>query len=156
MKAAVLTGLGEDLIIRDDVEVFGLGPKDVHVKIASSGVCHSDLSVQNGTIPQPPPVVLGHERLVLLQFDAGQQAPRAQLFVFPGKFAPMSQALAQICCGAKRRINGRAQRVDGSGEGLAHAVQVAMPEVAEHHGDGNHEEEEEVLYIQTFSSNIMI
>ncbi len=61
MKAALLTELNKELEIRDDVEVFGLGPKDVRVKIKSSGVCHSDLSVQNGTIPMPMPVVLGHE-----------------------------------------------------------------------------------------------
>ncbi len=31
------------------------------MKIVASGVCHSDLSVQNGTIPLPTPIVLGHE-----------------------------------------------------------------------------------------------
>jgi S-(hydroxymethyl)glutathione dehydrogenase/alcohol dehydrogenase len=61
MKAAVLTETHKDLEVRDDVEVYDLGPKDVRVKIKSSGVCHSDLSVQNGTIPMPAPVVLGHE-----------------------------------------------------------------------------------------------
>jgi S-(hydroxymethyl)glutathione dehydrogenase/alcohol dehydrogenase len=29
--------------------------------MSASGVCHSDLSVQNGTIPLPTPIVLGHE-----------------------------------------------------------------------------------------------
>ena len=67
MKAAVLTELNKDLEIRDDVEVFGLGPKDVHVKIVSSGVCHSDLSVQNGTIPSGFPTVLGHEGAGIVQ-----------------------------------------------------------------------------------------
>jgi S-(hydroxymethyl)glutathione dehydrogenase/alcohol dehydrogenase len=33
----------------------------VAVRIAASGVCHSDLSIQNGTIPHPLPAVLGHE-----------------------------------------------------------------------------------------------
>ena len=31
------------------------------MKIAHSGVCHSDLSAMNGTIPLAPPAVLGHE-----------------------------------------------------------------------------------------------
>jgi S-(hydroxymethyl)glutathione dehydrogenase/alcohol dehydrogenase len=31
------------------------------IKLAACGVCHSDLSATNGTIPFPPPVVLGHE-----------------------------------------------------------------------------------------------
>jgi len=61
MKAAVLTALNTDLELRDDVSLGDLGPGDVHVKIASSGVCHSDLSAQNGTIPSGFPCVLGHE-----------------------------------------------------------------------------------------------
>jgi len=61
MKAAILTALNTDLELRDDVQLGDLGPGDVHVKIASSGVCHSDLSAQNGTIPSGFPCVLGHE-----------------------------------------------------------------------------------------------
>jgi len=67
MKAAVLTELNKDLVIRDDVELGAVGPRDVRVKIASSGVCHSDVSVQNGTIPSMTPVVLGHEGAGIVQ-----------------------------------------------------------------------------------------
>lgn len=34
---------------------------EVMVKIGACGVCHSDYSATNGTIPLPPPLVLGHE-----------------------------------------------------------------------------------------------
>ncbi len=34
---------------------------EVLVKMAATGVCHSDLSVINGTLPLPLPMVLGHE-----------------------------------------------------------------------------------------------
>jgi S-(hydroxymethyl)glutathione dehydrogenase/alcohol dehydrogenase len=34
---------------------------EVMVEIGACGVCHSDLSATNGTIPLPPPLVLGHE-----------------------------------------------------------------------------------------------
>ncbi len=61
MKAAVLTQLNEDLEIRDDVGLGELGDGDVHIQLVSSGVCHSDLSAQNGTIPSGTPCVLGHE-----------------------------------------------------------------------------------------------
>ena len=61
MKAAVLTELNQPLVIRDDVTLSDLGPGEVHVKIVSSGVCHSDVSAQNGTIPVGAPCVLGHE-----------------------------------------------------------------------------------------------
>lgn len=61
MKAAVLTGVGSDLEIRDDIEIAAPAAGEVRVRIEASGVCHSDLSVQNGTIPMPTPIVLGHE-----------------------------------------------------------------------------------------------
>jgi len=61
MKAAVLTELNKDLEVRDDVGLMDLGPGEVHIKLVSSGVCHSDVSAQNGTIPSGTPCVLGHE-----------------------------------------------------------------------------------------------
>ena len=60
-KAAVLTGIEQPLEIREDVEVAAPKAGEVRVRMAASGVCHSDLSVQNGTIPLPTPIVLGHE-----------------------------------------------------------------------------------------------
>jgi S-(hydroxymethyl)glutathione dehydrogenase/alcohol dehydrogenase len=61
MKAAVLWELNKDLDVRDDVTLGDLGPGEVHLKVVSSGVCHSDVSAQNGTIPVGTPCVLGHE-----------------------------------------------------------------------------------------------
>ncbi|MCU1496428.1 MAG: Zn-dependent alcohol dehydrogenase, class [Acidimicrobiales bacterium] len=61
MKAAVLPGVDTPLETRDDIEIAPPGPGEVLVKVVASGVCHSDLSVQNGTIPLPTPIVLGHE-----------------------------------------------------------------------------------------------
>lgn len=60
-RAAVLTAVDTPLIVRDDVSVAAPGEGEVKVRIEASGVCHSDLSVQNGTIPLPAPIVLGHE-----------------------------------------------------------------------------------------------
>jgi NDMA-dependent alcohol dehydrogenase len=34
---------------------------EVLIELAACGVCHSDLSVADGTIPMPRPIVLGHE-----------------------------------------------------------------------------------------------
>lgn len=58
MKAIVWTG---ELEVRDDVEVRDIRADEVRVRIHAAGLCHSDVSVVNGTIPFPPPVVLGHE-----------------------------------------------------------------------------------------------
>jgi S-(hydroxymethyl)glutathione dehydrogenase / alcohol dehydrogenase len=60
LKAAVLHETGAALRVAD-VELRGGGPLDVRVRIAASGVCRSDLSVQQGAIPHELPVVLGHE-----------------------------------------------------------------------------------------------
>jgi S-(hydroxymethyl)glutathione dehydrogenase / alcohol dehydrogenase len=60
VKAAVLRAAGDDFAV-EDLRLRPLGPGDVHVQVAASGVCHSDLSIQDGTIPHPLPAVLGHE-----------------------------------------------------------------------------------------------
>jgi S-(hydroxymethyl)glutathione dehydrogenase/alcohol dehydrogenase len=50
-----------ELEVTDGIEVRDPNPDEVIVRISAAGVCHSDLSVVNGTIPFPTPVVLGHE-----------------------------------------------------------------------------------------------
>jgi S-(hydroxymethyl)glutathione dehydrogenase/alcohol dehydrogenase len=52
---------GKTAEIRDDVEVRKPGPNEVLVRVAAAGVCHSDISVVDGTIPWPAPSVMGHE-----------------------------------------------------------------------------------------------
>jgi len=52
---------GERAAIRDGLEVRDPRPTEVTVRIVSAGLCHSDLSVIDGTIPWPSPCVLGHE-----------------------------------------------------------------------------------------------
>ncbi|MHB8669388.1 MAG: Zn-dependent alcohol dehydrogenase [Acidimicrobiales bacterium] len=59
-KAAVLPALDQPLEIRD-VEVEAPRAGEIRIRMGASGVCHSDLSVQNGTIMSPTPIVLGHE-----------------------------------------------------------------------------------------------
>lgn len=62
MRAAVLHAIGDDKFeIRDDVTVIGPGPGEVRIRVRAAGVCHSDLSARDGTLPQPVPAVLGHE-----------------------------------------------------------------------------------------------
>jgi S-(hydroxymethyl)glutathione dehydrogenase / alcohol dehydrogenase len=60
-KAAVLTAVDTPLEVRDDIELAPPGAGEVRIRLGASGVCHSDLSVSNGTIPLPTPIVLGHE-----------------------------------------------------------------------------------------------
>ncbi len=59
MRGIVYTGA--DVEVTDKLEVNDPGPTQVKVKIVAAGVCHSDLSVIDGTIPWKAPSVLGHE-----------------------------------------------------------------------------------------------
>jgi NDMA-dependent alcohol dehydrogenase len=59
-RAAVCVGLNQPLEIQD-VELEGPRAGEVLVRMGASGVCHSDLSIQNGTMMGSFPMVLGHE-----------------------------------------------------------------------------------------------
>jgi NDMA-dependent alcohol dehydrogenase len=59
-KAAVCTAIDTPLEVLDvDLEAPKAG--EVRIRLGASGVCHSDLSVTNGTLPIALPAVLGHE-----------------------------------------------------------------------------------------------
>ncbi|MFX0592717.1 alcohol dehydrogenase catalytic domain-containing protein [Melissospora conviva] len=45
----------------EPIRLPALGPGDVRVRIRAAGVCHSDLSMVNGTLAATFPLVLGHE-----------------------------------------------------------------------------------------------
>ncbi|HEY8217188.1 MAG TPA: Zn-dependent alcohol dehydrogenase [Acidimicrobiia bacterium] len=60
MRAAIFTEQDGPLVV-EDVTPTDPGPRDVVVRVTASGICHSDLSVINGTLPMPPPAILGHE-----------------------------------------------------------------------------------------------
>src|SRR5205809_4738842 len=60
-RAAVLPGMNESLEVRDDVEIESPHAGEIRVRMGASGVCHSDLSIQNGTLMGSFPMVLGHE-----------------------------------------------------------------------------------------------
>jgi S-(hydroxymethyl)glutathione dehydrogenase/alcohol dehydrogenase len=51
----------DGLAVADDLTLRDLRAGDVRIEIQAAGVCHSDVSVIDGTIPFPTPVVLGHE-----------------------------------------------------------------------------------------------
>ncbi|MFG2297437.1 zinc-binding dehydrogenase [Streptomyces sp. NPDC048603] len=60
VRAAILPAVGAPLEIREIV-LPEPGPGQVRVRLAAAGVCHSDLSLTNGTMRVPVPAVLGHE-----------------------------------------------------------------------------------------------
>jgi len=121
MKAALLTALNTDLDVRDDVGLGDLGPGDVHVKLVSSGVCHSDVSAQNGTIPCGTPCVLGHEGAGIVQ-EVGPGVSEIAagdhviLSFVPAcsKCKPCLRGQSYLCNGAMAAAGATHFRVDGN------------------------------------------
>ncbi|MFE9094769.1 Zn-dependent alcohol dehydrogenase [Streptomyces sp. NPDC007264] len=60
IRAAVLPAVGAPLEVTG-IELPEPGPGRVRVRLAAAGVCHSDLSLSDGTMRVPVPAVLGHE-----------------------------------------------------------------------------------------------
>jgi S-(hydroxymethyl)glutathione dehydrogenase/alcohol dehydrogenase len=60
MKAAVLYEVNKPLVI-EEVSINKPGPREVLLRTAYAGLCHSDLHFIEGLYPHPLPVVLGHE-----------------------------------------------------------------------------------------------
>jgi S-(hydroxymethyl)glutathione dehydrogenase/alcohol dehydrogenase len=61
MRAAVVTAHNEPVVVKEGVEIGEPQAGEIKIRLGAAGVCHSDLSVQNGTVPLPPPIVPGHE-----------------------------------------------------------------------------------------------
>lgn len=65
MKAAVALDFARLSV--EDVTLEAPRAGEVLVKMAATGVCHSDLSVLHGAVPMPLPMVLGHEGAGVVQ-----------------------------------------------------------------------------------------
>jgi alcohol dehydrogenase len=68
VRAAVLEDMGRTTpyavsrpLTISTVDLDPPGPGEVLVRIAAAGLCHSDLSVIDGSRPRPTPMALGHE-----------------------------------------------------------------------------------------------
>jgi Zn-dependent alcohol dehydrogenase len=59
-KAAVLYETGQPAVI-EEITLDPPHQGEVLVRMEAAGVCHSDLHVRDGMIPEPMPLVLGHE-----------------------------------------------------------------------------------------------
>jgi Zn-dependent alcohol dehydrogenase len=59
-KAAVLYEAGQPAVI-EEITLDPPRQGEVLVRMQAAGVCHSDLHVRDGILPEPMPLVLGHE-----------------------------------------------------------------------------------------------
>lgn len=91
MKVAVAYEAGQPLVL-EDLPAPDIGPRDVLVRIAASGICHTDLNVMDGTSALPLPIVPGHEACGVVE-SAGVDVRRVR---------PGDRVLASVtpACGA--------------------------------------------------------
>src|SRR3954452_13526191 len=66
MKAAVLHAANQPLTI-EEVAINKPGPREVLLRTAFAGLCHSDLHYLEGLYPIATPVVLGHESSAIVE-----------------------------------------------------------------------------------------
>ena len=76
MKAGLLLAVDEFVV--EDVVQLPPGPRDAIVRIGASGVCHSDLSVMDGSAGLPTPVLLGHEGVGIVEW-VGDEVTRVKV-----------------------------------------------------------------------------
>jgi S-(hydroxymethyl)glutathione dehydrogenase/alcohol dehydrogenase len=77
VKALVVRNAGEAPKV-EDVRLPEVGPGQVRVRVRAAGVCHSDLSMINGTLRPPYPLILGHEAAGEV-VEAGEHVTRAKV-----------------------------------------------------------------------------
>jgi len=59
-RAVICRSLNQPVVV-ETIDVAPPKAGEVMIELSACGVCHSDLSATNGTIPFPPPLILGHE-----------------------------------------------------------------------------------------------
>lgn len=59
-KAVISRELNKPVVV-EEIRIDPPKRNEITIKLSACGVCHSDLSATNGTIPLPQPLILGHE-----------------------------------------------------------------------------------------------
>lgn len=118
-----------------EVDLEAPGPGEVLVRIAAAGVCHSDLSVINGTRPRPVPMVLGHEASGFVEAVGGgveDLAPGDHVVCI---FAP-GCGTCLPCAEGRPALCTRAARHHGVGELMTGHRRLSMDGQPVHHHIG--------------------
>jgi len=124
MRAAVLSEIPGKLQI-DEVQIDKPGPREVLIRTAAAGLCHSDLHFMEGKYQCPLPVVLGHESAGVVE-EIGDQVTYVQpgdhvitcLSVYCGNCEHCLTGHLSLCGNkaAVQRPLDRAQRLTRGGE----------------------------------------
>lgn len=120
-----------------DVELDDPGPGELLVRIEAAGICHSDLSVIDGSRPRPLPMALGHEAAGVVErvgegVDDVAVGDRVVLVFVPAcGECVQCHAGRPVLCPAAAAANGAGELVRGGrrlhrdGAGLHHHLGVS-------------------------------
>ncbi|WP_329519086.1 zinc-dependent alcohol dehydrogenase family protein [Spirillospora sp. NBC_01491] len=129
-RSAVLVESGRPAPYADSrpVEVAELsldppGPGELLVRVGAAGLCHSDLSVLNGSRPRPLPMALGHEAAgeVIETGEGTEFAPGDRVVM---AFVPACGHCAR-CVGGRPALCGPGAKANGAGTLLSGAKRFA-------------------------------
>jgi S-(hydroxymethyl)glutathione dehydrogenase/alcohol dehydrogenase len=145
-KAVVVRELNAPVSV-EQVTVESPRIGEVMVKLSAIGVCHSDLSVTNGTIPMPPPCVIGHEAAGIVE-ELGEGVTDLAIgdhvvivwVPMCGKCRWCAEGRPQLCDQAAKAVttlpDGTSRFTDAGGNTLNHMAGVGvMAEYATVHRD---------------------
>lgn len=132
-RAAVLVESGRPAPYADSrpLEIAELrldppGPGELLVRVRAAGLCHSDLSVINGSRPRPLPMALGHEAAGEV-VEAGEGAEFA-----PGDHVVLAFVPAcghcERCVAGRPALCGPGARANGAGTLLSGAHRFVAPD----------------------------
>jgi alcohol dehydrogenase len=99
-------------LVVDEITLEEPGPGEVLVEIAAAGLCHSDLSVVDGSRPRVMPMVLGHEASGIVR-QVGPAGPGSAEFA-PGDHVIFSWV--PICGRCHYCVTGRGALCGPGGE----------------------------------------
>lgn len=140
-KAAVLYETGalppfaeSHPLVVDKVELAAPGANEVLIEIAAAGICHSDLSVVNGSRPRVMPMVLGHEASGIVRETGANVTEFAVGDHVVFSFVPVC-GLCRFCIAGRAALCERGARANVAGELLSGAkcFTDARGQICNHH-----------------------
>lgn len=131
MKAAVFHGPNQDMTI-EQVDIDSPLEREVLVRTAASGVCHSDLHFVDGLYPLRAPAVLGHEAAGVVE-EVGAHVTYVKpgdhiimcLSVFCGQCERCLQGRPNLCLKQPLRTKQQQPRLSQNGKPLTQMASVA-------------------------------
>lgn len=112
-RAAVLFEPGKRLEVCE-VDVQAPGPGEVRIQVAAAGICHTDLSVMNGSLQAPLPAILGHEGAgIVSDVGEGVTSVSAGDHVIP--LWRLSCGACEYCSGGRPALCGEGTEIRSSG-----------------------------------------